>query len=95
MGILSSKELKAREYRNALKKKYGADAGPAGKGIGEVGQIAKQRHIPKAIKSAQGLKNTMVAAQKTKEDRRRKHTKRGNVKPVAERKAAILQRRED
>lgn len=95
LGILSSKELKAREYRNALKKKYGADAGPAGKGIGEVGKIAKQRRIPKAIKAAQGLKNTMLAAEKTKEDRRRKHTKKGNAKPVAERKAAILQRRDE
>lgn len=94
LGILSSKELKAREYRNALKKKYGADAGPAGKGIGEVGKIAKQRHIPKAIKSAQSLKHTMLGAEKVKEERRRKHTKKGNVKPVADRKAAILKRRD-
>lgn len=91
LGILSSKELQAREYREALKNKWGGTSTtPSGAGVGEITQIAKQRRVPKAIKGAQKLKRTMLEAQRVKEERRRKHTKKGNTKPKAARKEAIL-----
>lgn len=95
LGILSSKEFKAKEYRDSLKKKWGGE-GPSSshRGVGDIGRISRQRRVPKAIKSAQTIKRTMLDAQKVKEERRRKHTKKGQSKPVAARKDAILQKRE-
>lgn len=91
LGILSSKELQAREYRDALKNKWGGTSTtPSGSGVGEITKIAKQRSVPKAIKSAQKLKRTMLEAQRVKEERRRKHTKKGQSKPKPARKEAIV-----
>ncbi|PWN20813.1 WD40 repeat-like protein [Microstroma glucosiphilum] len=98
LGILSGKELKANEYRQALKKKYGGE-GPGssrngGAGIGDIGKISRQRRVPKAIRSAQTLKREMLEAERVKEDRRRKHTRKGLEKPKAARKDMILGKRE-
>lgn len=95
LGVLSSKELKARDQRNALKKKWGGEGPGSGhRGVGDIGRIANQRRVPKNIKTAQNLKRTMLEAQRVKEERRRKHTRKGQSKPTAARKEAILGRRE-
>lgn len=91
LGVLSTKELKAAEYREALKKKWGGTSTTAaGAGVGEITRIAKQRRVPKAIKGAQQLKRTMLEAQRVKGERRRKHTREGQSKPKSARKQAIL-----
>lgn len=67
LGIGSGKERAAREYREQLISRY--------RNTGDVGRIERQRRMPKAIKNAQGLKRTMLDAQRVKEERRRKHTR--------------------
>jgi WD repeat and SOF domain-containing protein 1 len=46
--------------------------------------------MPKAIKTAISLKKTMLDAGAEKEDRRRKHSRRGDSKPKAERKKLVI-----
>jgi WD repeat and SOF domain-containing protein 1 len=48
------------------------------------------RHLPKAVYKAGQLKNTMLEARRVKEERRRKHTRAGEQKPVAERKKTTI-----
>lgn len=86
LGIHGGKERASREYRQQLAKKW--------QNVGDVGKISKQRRVPKAIKTAQKLKTTMLDAQRTKEDRRRKHTKAGQSKPKPARQDAILAQKE-
>ncbi|PWN46928.1 WD40 repeat-like protein [Violaceomyces palustris] len=82
LGILNSREMASREYAESLRKRW--------RNTGDVAKIERQRHVPKAIKQAQKLKRTMLDARMQKEDNRRKHTKSGDKKPKAARKAPIL-----
>jgi len=82
LGILNGREKAQLEYQEALRKKWS--------GTAEVKKIDKQRNVPKQIKQAQALKRTMLESQRRKEEHRRRHTKKGNVKPQAARKEAIL-----
>lgn len=86
LGIHGGKERAQREYRQQLVKRW--------QGVGEVGKVAHQRRVPKAIKGAQKLKHTMLEAQRTKEERRRKHTRAGQSKPKPARQDAILAQKE-
>ncbi|EPQ26569.1 uncharacterized protein PFL1_05890 [Pseudozyma flocculosa PF-1] len=82
LGILSTRELASREYAESLRQKW--------KGVGDVAKIERQRHTPKAIKHAQKLKRTMLDARRVKDEHRRGHSKMGDKKPKAARKAAVL-----
>ncbi|KDN52007.1 WD40 repeat-like protein [Tilletiaria anomala UBC 951] len=86
IGILSGREMAAKEYRESLQKKWSH--------TGDVKRVSSSRNVPKPIKAAQQLKRTMLEAERVKEERRRKHTKTGNAKPKAARKAAVLAQKE-
>ena len=82
LGVVDGRERAAREYRDKLRERWGADA--------EVGRIERQRHLPKGVYTAAKLKRTMLDARSVKEDRRRKHTREGDSKPKAERKKLVI-----
>ncbi|KAK0521276.1 Protein sof1 [Tilletia horrida] len=82
LGILNGREKAALEYQETLRRKWA--------GTADVKRIEKQRNVPKQIKQAQALKRTMLESQRRKEEHRRRHTKKGNSKPQAARKEAIL-----
>ncbi|KAE8245115.1 hypothetical protein A4X13_0g6079 [Tilletia indica] len=82
LGILNGREKANLEYQEALRKRWS--------GTAEVKRIERQRNVPKQIKQAQSLKRTMLESQRRKEEHRRRHTKKGNTKPQAARKEAIL-----
>jgi DDB1- and CUL4-associated factor 13 len=50
--------------------------------------------VPKAIKTATSLKKAMLDASTEKEDRRRKHSRKGESNPKAERKKLVIAVRE-
>ncbi|KAI6026027.1 WD40 repeat-like protein [Pisolithus marmoratus] len=82
LGIITARERAAIEYRESLKERWKYDQ--------EVGKISRTRHLPKAVHQAANLKQTMLEAQRVKEERRRKHTRAGDSKPKAERKKVVL-----
>lgn len=81
-GIVTARERAAIEYRKALIGRW--------KGDREVGKVERRRFLPKSVYQAGKLKRTMVDARKEKEDRRRKHTREGEGKKVAERKKVVV-----
>ncbi|KAG6866594.1 hypothetical protein C0991_002082 [Blastosporella zonata] len=82
LGVITARERAAIEYRDSLKERWKMD--------GQVGKIARTRHLPKSVHQASKLKRTMLDAQRVKEERRRKHTRAGETKPKAERKKVVL-----
>jgi len=82
LGIVAGRERAAREYRATLREKWKYDP--------EVGKIERRRHLPKAIYSTAKLKTTMLDSRKTKEERRRQHSRAGENKPKAERKKVVV-----
>ncbi|CCA76785.1 hypothetical protein PIIN_10771, partial [Serendipita indica DSM 11827] len=56
----------------------------------EIGKVLRSRPTPKAIRTAAQLKRTMLDAAAEKEDRRRKHSRRGETNPKAERKKVVV-----
>ena len=50
----------------------------------------RTRHLPKSVHSTSKLKQTMLEAQRVKEERRRKHTRAGESKPNPERKKVVI-----
>ncbi|KAI6115352.1 WD40 repeat-like protein [Pisolithus croceorrhizus] len=82
LGVITARERAAIEYRESLKERWRYDR--------EVGKISRARHLPKAVHQAAKLKETMLEAQRVKEERRRKHTRAGESKPKAERKKVVL-----
>jgi len=82
LGVITARERAAMEYRDSLKERWRADA--------EVGKVARSRHLPKPVYTAAKLKRTMLDARRVKEERRRKHTRAGESKPMAERKKVVL-----
>ena len=86
LGILSGREMASKEYKDQLVQKWSH--------TGDVKKVSKSRNVPNPIKAAQKLRRTMLDAERVKEDRRRKHTKRGNSKPQAARKSAVLAQKE-
>ena len=53
--------------------------------------MLRGRHLPKPIHKANRLKRTVLEARRTKEERRRKHTRAGETKPKAEKKRVVVQ----
>ncbi|KAJ3516632.1 hypothetical protein NMY22_g14160 [Coprinellus aureogranulatus] len=82
LGVITARERAAMEYRESLVKRWSVDK--------EVGRVQRTRHLPKAVYKAGQLKNTMLEARRVKEERRRKHTRAGEQKPVAEKKRTII-----
>ncbi|KAE9404095.1 Sof1-domain-containing protein [Gymnopus androsaceus JB14] len=82
LGIVTARERAAIEYRSSLVDRWKMDK--------EVGKVARTRHLPKPVYTANKLKNTMLEARRVKEERRRKHTRAGESKPKAERKKVVL-----
>jgi Sof1-like domain len=56
--------------------------------------VVRSRPVPKAIKTATSLKKAMLDASAEKEDRRRKHSRKGESNPKAERKKVVITVRE-
>ena len=52
--------------------------------------IRRSQHLPKPIHKANQLKRTMLEARRVKDERRRKHTRAGEVKPKAEKKTVVV-----
>lgn len=82
LGVVTARERAAIEYRNKLKERWAVDA--------EVARISRSRHLPKAVRSTDNLKHTMLEARRVKEERRRKHTRAGDSKPKPEKKKVVL-----
>ncbi|KAJ7621127.1 WD40 repeat-like protein [Roridomyces roridus] len=82
LGIVTTRERAAIEYRDSLKQRWKSD--------GEVGRVIRSRHVPRPVHQAAKLKRTMLEAQRVKEERRRKHTRAGESKPKAERKKLVV-----
>ncbi|KAJ4490451.1 WD40 repeat-like protein [Lentinula aciculospora] len=82
LGIVTARERAAIEYRNSLVDRWKMDK--------EVGKVARTRHLPKPVYTANKLKNTMLESRRVKEERRRKHTRAGESKPKPERKKVVL-----
>ena len=83
---MSARERASREYSKALRKRWNS--------VGDVARIERQRHVPKPIRNAQKLNHTMGEARRVKEERRRKHTRRGSSKPTAARKSVVLEEKQ-
>jgi len=82
LGVITARERAALEYRESLKQRWKSDA--------QVGKISRVRHLPKSVYKASKLKNTVLEAQRVKEERRRKHTRAGESNPKPERKKVVI-----
>ncbi|KAK7050426.1 WD40-repeat-containing domain protein [Favolaschia claudopus] len=82
LGVVTSRERAAIEYRESLKDRWKHDAA--------VGRIVRNRHVPKPVHQAAKLKREMLDARRVKEERRRKHTRAGDSKPKADRKKLVV-----
>ncbi|KAH8085896.1 WD40-repeat-containing domain protein [Filobasidium floriforme] len=82
LGPIDTRERQSMEYRRKLREKWGNEKG--------VREIERQRRLPSNIKNAAALKKTMLDARKTKDDNRRRHTREGLEKPLAERKKVMV-----
>ncbi|KAF8802147.1 WD40 repeat-like protein [Phlegmacium glaucopus] len=82
LGVITARERAAMEYRDSLKERWKVDS--------EVNRITRTRHLPKSVHQTSKLKRTMLEAQRVKEERRRKHTRKGEVKPKAEKKKLVI-----
>ncbi|TFK29443.1 snoRNA binding protein [Coprinopsis marcescibilis] len=90
LGIITARERAAMEYRESLMKRWSVD-----KDVSRIMRFVvflsyQTRHVPKSIKTAGELKHTMLEARRVKEDRRRKHTRAGESKPVAEKQKTVV-----
>jgi hypothetical protein len=79
IGPVSTKERQSIEYRQKLVDKWSTAK--------DVRSVAERRFVPASIHNTTKLKRDMIEAQKTKEDRRRSHSRAGKDKPKAERKS--------
>jgi len=82
LGVITARERAAMEYRESLKERWKVDS--------EVNRVTRTRHLPKSIHQTSKLKRTMLEAQRVKEERRRKHTRKGETKPKPERKKLVI-----
>jgi len=82
LAVVNTREKAAMEYRDALRERWKFDE--------EVSKVSRSRRIPKPVHKATHLKHTMLDARRVKEERRRKHTRAGASKPMAERKKIVL-----
>jgi len=82
--VRSARERTKLEYDDALKERY--------KHMPEIRRIAKHRHVPKPIKKAGEIKKVEEASLKRKEENRRRHSRKGQVRRVPQREAMVIAR---
>lgn len=84
LGVMDRRELARREYRDSLRDKW--------RDVADVKRIARQRHLPKDIHTAEKLRHTMLESRARKEENRRLHQPREqrDKKPKAERVRSIV-----
>ncbi|KAK2459715.1 hypothetical protein APHAL10511_008266 [Amanita phalloides] len=84
LGVITARERAAMEYRERLKERWKMDA--------KVGKVSRVRHLPKSVYKAAKLKQTMLEAERLKEERRRKHARFGESRrnPKPERKRVVI-----
>lgn len=87
LGVTSSKENKAKAYREKLIERYSA--------VGEVRKIKNHHHVPKAILKLSDKKKIMKASKKRKETNVRNHSAPGSVPFVSERAKMVREEQED
>ena len=103
LGIITARERAAMEYRDSLKERWRVDSEVSRVAryvhslfylhlwMGVVTWLRdRTRHLPKSVHSTSKLKQTMLEAQRVKEERRRKHTRAGESKPNPERKKVVI-----
>jgi len=82
LGVITARERAAMEYRESLKERWKVDS--------EVNRVTRTRHLPKTVRQTSKLKRTMLEARRVKEERRRRHTRKGEAKPKPERKKLVI-----
>lgn len=82
IGPLSTREQRSRNYQNALKERF--------KHMPEIKRISQHKLTPKAIKTAQATKRTILESEKRRKENRKKHSREGTVVSIPERKKAII-----
>lgn len=80
-GIQTAREKTALDYREKLIERF--EHAP------EVHRIHKHRHVPKAIFNARKRKAEQVESERRKSDRRRQHSKPGQIPHVSVKKRAV------
>ena len=80
-GYTSSRQQAALQYNKTLIQKFGA--------LDEIHRIRKNRHIPKAIVTAQKEERIVKASKKRKLENQRNHSKPGAVPFKSERKVVV------
>ena len=104
LGVITARERAAMEYRDSLKERWKVDS-EVNRITRLVPlflycslpfrsscylSLYSTRHLPKSVHQTSKLKRTMLDAQRVKEERRRKHTRKGEAKPKAERKNLVI-----
>lgn len=82
VGIMNSRQIAKKNYDDALKERY--------KHMHDIRKIARNRHVPIAVKRAKETKAEELARIKHKEDNLRRNSKKGTVPYVPERQKHIL-----
>ena len=103
LGVITARERAAMEYRESLKERWKVDSEvnrvtrlvfPTLLFFSFCSSTHcitnSTRHLPKSIHQTSKLKRTMLEAQRVKEERRRKHTRKGEVKPKPEKKKLVI-----
>uniref|UniRef100_A0A7S1XXE0 Sof1-like protein domain-containing protein n=1 Tax=Phaeomonas parva TaxID=124430 RepID=A0A7S1XXE0_9STRA len=84
LGPRASREIRSREYRDALKNKFAH--------MPEIRKIAKRRHTPKAIHKATVQERESNERQRRKTENRIKHSRPGTVKREAQRQQVVVKK---
>ncbi|XP_063986211.1 DDB1- and CUL4-associated factor 13 [Diachasmimorpha longicaudata] len=87
LGVLKPRERAALNYNSTLKEKFA--------GHPQIRRIARHRQVPKHIYNAQDELRTIRNKRKTKEAKRRAHSRPGSVPYVSERKAHVVEDKTD
>lgn len=82
VGVKSARQKAKLEYDTALKERY--------KHMPEIRRISRHRHLPKVLKKAGEIKRIEIDSLKRKEENQRKHSKKGSVPYLSERKRHII-----
>ncbi|KAJ1521059.1 hypothetical protein ONE63_002766 [Megalurothrips usitatus] len=86
LGVMKPREKAAMNYHEALKAKFAQHP--------QIKRIARHRHVPKHVFNAQQEQRVMREKAKRKEGNVRKHSKKGSVPFVPERKKHIIKEHE-
>lgn len=82
LGVQAPRQQAAMAYADALKDRYGQ--------LPEVRRVLKQRHLPKAVKSAARITQIQRDSARRKEENRQRHSKPGAVPKANIRKDVVV-----